>query len=78
VLAASSMIARLFTEGDVGLSKHPYCYEDDGHLVHTDKRTGAQKISLKAWPDLAGAKQAMAAGLGKIEWEELNEPPPAA
>jgi hypothetical protein len=53
-------------------------YEDDGHLVHTDKRTGAQKISLKAWPDLAGAKQAMAAGLGKIEWEELNEPPPAA
>jgi hypothetical protein len=53
-------------------------HEDDGHLVHTDKRTGAQKISLKAWPDLASAKKAVAAGFSKIEWEELKEPPPAA
>ena len=22
-------------------------YEDDGHLVHTDKRTGAQRVSLQ-------------------------------
>jgi hypothetical protein len=27
---------------------------------------------------LASAKKALAAGLGKIEWEELKEPPPAA
>jgi hypothetical protein len=53
-------------------------YEDDGYLVHTDKRTGKQKISVKTWPSLVSARQALAAGLSKIEWEELNEPPPAA
>jgi hypothetical protein len=53
-------------------------YEDDCHLVHTDKRTGVQKISRKTWPDLASAKDAVAAGFSKIEWEELKEPPPAA
>ena len=53
-------------------------YVDDGHLVHTDKRTGKQKISLKTWPDVATAKGAVTTGLSKIEWEELNEPPPAA
>jgi len=53
-------------------------YKYDGHLVHTDKRTGAQGGSLQRWPDLASAKKALAAGLGKIEWEELKEPPPAA
>jgi len=25
-------------------------YEDDGHLVHTDKRTGMQFVSVKTWP----------------------------
>jgi hypothetical protein len=34
-------------------------YEDDGRLVHTDKRTGAQKISLKAWFDVASARRAL-------------------
>ena len=53
-------------------------YGDDGHLLHTDKRTGAQRVSLQRWPDLASAKKALGAGLGKIEWEELKEPPPAA
>jgi hypothetical protein len=53
-------------------------YEDDGHLVHTDKRTGAQKISRKAWVNIATARKALAAGLGEIEWQELKEPPPAA
>jgi hypothetical protein len=53
-------------------------YDDDGHLVHTDKRSGRQRISLETWPDLASAKKALAAGLSKIEWEELKEPPPAA
>jgi hypothetical protein len=53
-------------------------YEDDGYLVHTDKRTGKQKISIETWPDVASAKEAVAARLSKIEWEELNEPPPAA
>jgi hypothetical protein len=53
-------------------------YEDDGHLVHTDKRTGAQRVSLQKWSDPASAKKALAAGgPGKIEWEELKEPPPA-
>jgi hypothetical protein len=53
-------------------------YEDDGHLVHTDKRTGAQNISIETWPEVSSAKEAVARGLGKIEWEELKEPPPAA
>jgi hypothetical protein len=52
-------------------------YEDDGHLVHTDKRSGVQRITLKTWPDVASAKEAVAAGFSKIEWEELKEPPPA-
>ena len=38
-------------------------YEDDGRLVHTDKRTGARKISLKAWFDVASARRALDAGL---------------
>jgi hypothetical protein len=46
--------------------------------VHTDKRTGVQRISLKTWRDLASAKQAVTAGFSKIEWEELKDPPPAA
>jgi hypothetical protein len=53
-------------------------YEDDGHLVHTDKRTGKQMVSAKAWPSLVSARQALAIGFSKIEWEELKEPPPAA
>jgi len=53
------------------------CYEDDGHLVHTDKRTGAKRISLETWPDVTSAKEAVAVKLSKIEWEELKEPPPA-
>ena len=53
-------------------------YEDDGHLVHTDKRTGMQFVSVKAWPSLVSARQALDAGFSKIEWEELKEPPPAA
>jgi hypothetical protein len=52
--------------------------QDDGHLVHTDKRTGKQKISLQTSADVVSAKTAVAKGLGKIEWEELKEPPPAA
>ena len=51
-------------------------YEDDGRLVHTDKKTGVQKISLKTWFDMASAKKALDAG--KIEWKEWTEPPPAA
>jgi hypothetical protein len=53
-------------------------YEDDGHLVHTDKRTGMQLVSVKTWPSLVSARQALAIGFSKIEWEELKEPPPAA
>ena len=53
-------------------------YEDDGYLVHTDKRTGARRVSLQRRPDLASAQKALGSGLGKIEWEELKEPPPAA
>jgi hypothetical protein len=52
-------------------------YEDDGRLVHTDKSTGAQKISLKAWFDVASARRALDAGIEKIEWKELKELPPA-
>ena len=53
-------------------------HEDDGHLVHTDKRTGKQLVSIKTWPSLVSARQALAIGFSKIEWEELQEPPPAA
>jgi hypothetical protein len=49
-------------------------YEDGGHLVHTDKRTGKQKISFRMWPDIGSANKALAAELGKIEWEEFEEP----
>jgi len=47
-------------------------YEDDGHLVHTDKKTGVQRISLKTWPNVASAKKAVTAGLGQIEWKSLK------
>jgi hypothetical protein len=46
--------------------------------VHTDKRTGVQMVSLKAWPHMVSARQAVAIGFSKIEWKELKEPPPAA
>jgi hypothetical protein len=45
-------------------------YEDDGYLVHTDKRNGKQKISVETWRDVAGAKEAAAVILSKIEWED--------
>jgi hypothetical protein len=47
-------------------------------LMHTDKRTGKQKVSLQTWADVVSAKTAVAKGLGKIEWKKLKEPPPAA
>ena len=53
-------------------------YKDDGYLVHTDKRTGVQKVSLESWLNVASAKDAVAVKLSKIEWKELNEPPAAA
>ena len=52
-------------------------YENDGRLVHTDKSIGALKFSLKAWFDVASARKALEAGIEKIEWKELKEPPPA-
>jgi hypothetical protein len=51
-------------------------YEDDGRLVHTDKKTGIQFLSVKTWPSLMAARQALDADFSKIEWEELKEPPP--
>jgi hypothetical protein len=52
-------------------------YGDDGHLVHTDKRTGMQFVSVRTWPNLVAARQALDIGFSKIEWEEFKEPPPA-
>jgi hypothetical protein len=37
-----------------------------------------QFVSVKAWPSLVSARQALDAGFSKIEWEELKEPPPVA
>ena len=51
-------------------------YEDDGRLVHTHKRTGMQFVSVRTWPSLVSARQALDAGFSKIEWEESKEPPP--
>jgi hypothetical protein len=48
-------------------------YQNDGHLVHTDRRTGNHKISFRMWPDIASANKALGEGLGKIEWEEWEE-----
>ena len=53
-------------------------YDDYGYLVHTAKKSGKQKISVKRWPDVQSAKVAVSNDLGKIEWEDLNEPPSAA
>jgi hypothetical protein len=48
-------------------------YHNDGHLVHLDKRTGKQTISFRVWPDIASANRTLAEGLGKIQWEEIDE-----
>ena len=53
-------------------------YDDDGFLVHTDKESGKQKVSLRGWPSLEAAKVAVATELAKVGWETLDEPPPAA
>ena len=53
-------------------------YEADGHLLHTDKRTGMQFVSVKRWPNLVAARQALDFGFSKIEWEELKDLPPGA
>ena len=50
-------------------------YEDDGRLVHADKKSGNRFVSVKTWPSLMAARQALDAGFSKIEWEELKEPP---
>lgn len=53
-------------------------YDDDGLLVHTDKESGKQKVSRQRWSSVETAKLAVATELGKIKWETLDEPPPAA
>jgi hypothetical protein len=47
-------------------------YEDDGRLVHADKRSGMQWVSVKTWPNLISARLALDAGFSKIAWEELK------
>jgi hypothetical protein len=32
-------------------------YEDDGHLLHTDKGRGKQRIRVETWLDVASAKE---------------------
>ena len=48
-------------------------YHMDGHLVHTDKRTEKQTVSFQVWPDIASADRTLAEGLGRIQWEEVDE-----
>jgi hypothetical protein len=49
-------------------------FDNDGHLVHTNKRPGERRASLRRWPDLASAKKELAAGgFSKIEWEDEGE-----
>jgi hypothetical protein len=48
-------------------------FDNDGHLVHTDKRTGERRASLRRWPDIASAKKELADGFSKIEWEDEGE-----
>ena len=40
-------------------------YDDDGHILHTDKRTGMQWVSVKTWPNLISARLALDAGFSK-------------
>jgi hypothetical protein len=40
-------------------------HEDDGRLVHTDKRTGKQLISIKTWPSLVAARRLWLLGSAK-------------
>jgi hypothetical protein len=51
-------------------------YEHDGRLIHTDKKTGLQIVSIYTWPSLSGAREALSNASGKIEWQKFNEPPP--
>jgi hypothetical protein len=51
-------------------------YEYDGRLVHTDKKTGLQMVSIYTWPSLSKAREALANAFGKIEWQKFNRPPP--
>jgi hypothetical protein len=48
-------------------------YMSDGHLMHTDRRTGKLKISYRMWPDIVGANKALGQGLGTIRWEDWEE-----
>jgi hypothetical protein len=48
-------------------------YYADGHLVHTDKRTGKLTISVRVWPDIVSANRALSNGLTAIEWDEWDE-----
>jgi hypothetical protein len=54
------------------LSSH-ISYEHDGRLVHTDKKTGVQMVSIYTWPSLRGARKALANAFGKIEWPKSDE-----
>jgi hypothetical protein len=47
-------------------------YEHDGRLVHTDKKTGVQMVSIYTWPSLSGAREALANAFGKIEWQKFQ------
>ena len=58
------------------LSSH-ISYEHDGRLVHTDKKTGVQMVSIYTWPSLRGAREALANAFGKIQWQKFNESPRA-
>ena len=51
-------------------------HEDDGHLLHTDKRTGTQRVSLQSWPSCE--RQESIGRRAWQKWEELKDPPPAA
>jgi hypothetical protein len=47
-------------------------YDHDGRLVHTDKKTGLQMVSIYTWPSSSGAREALANAFGKIEWQKLK------
>jgi hypothetical protein len=53
-------------------------YEHDGRLVHTEKKTGMQVVSIYTWPSLRRGREALANAFGKIEWEKLKKPSSAA
>ena len=53
-------------------------YDDYGYLVHTDKKSGKQKMSRERWADVQTAKKLFSRTAYKIEGGEFGRKQPPA